>query len=59
LPMRPPDPQQPRDAYLRANANLHPSHGTYVTALEFNRFGQFWLGDGEFEGKRYFSASLK
>lgn len=38
---------------------LRCHYGIYTTIREANRYGQLWLGDGTFEGHRYFSPELK
>jgi CubicO group peptidase (beta-lactamase class C family) len=53
------DPADPKKSFVLAERGLHPHYGLFVTAREANRFGQLWLGDGEFEGRRYFTPGLK
>ena len=53
------DPADPAKSFVLAEPGLHPHYGLFVTALEATRFGQLWLGDGEFEGRRYWTPELK
>ncbi len=53
------DPADPGKSFVLAERGLHPHYGLFVTAREANRFGQLWLGDGEFEGRCYWTSTLK
>ena len=59
LPKELPDPDAPEKAFVLSHRMLHPHYGLFTTAPEFNRFGQFWLGEGTHEGRTYFTPELQ